>query len=249
MLSDSSTKPGRQSVQVPLVRQAEQLAVVHSSQGRVPSEVVPLTHSVQVLFSNPNPKAQLVQLSAARLQVLQVDEQAAQKKVELVNSVEAQASQVVLLRPKPSLHSRQEPSEALQVRQVVQLAQAAVPSEKVLEGQAAQVRLSGANPAWQVSQVPLVRLQVTQLELQLAQAVVPAKKIPTIHSEQIPLSKPKPSTQDSQTPLVLSQVLQLTLQAWQVALPPGEKVLLTHVSQRLPLIWEPAGQSVHAPEV
>ena len=115
VLSESRVKPGKQSVQVWLVRQAEQLAVVQVSQGRFPSEVVPLRHSVHVLFSNPNPNWQLVQLSAARSQVLQVLEQASHwKLVWLVYSVEAQATQALeLSSPNPLAHWVQKPLVAL----------------------------------------------------------------------------------------------------------------------------------------
>ena len=252
MLSLSKTKLGRQSMQVWLVRQAEQLAVVQASQGRVPSEVVPLRHWVQVLFSKPKPNSQLVQVSAVRLQVLQEEAQASQRKlVRLVNSLEAQATQALeLSRPKPLAHWVQNPLVALHSWQLVHSKQTPVPfTLKVFAAQAVQVVLSGANPAAQVSQEPLMALQVKQLELQFVHTPVPSEKVPAMHSVQVPLSKPKPPLQAEQTPSVLLQALQLVLQASHETFPPGEKVPLTQISQVIPLICDPAAQSRQSPVV
>ena len=174
-----------QARHVSLALQAVQLAVVHTAQGSNPSEIVPLVHWAQVKLLSPKLESQLVQREFSRLQVLQrVVLQSLQRKVVwFVNCDELQATHdPLLLSPKPSAHSVQRPSVALQAWQPVQGAQVPVPLRlKVLEAHAEQMVASGKKPALQVRQLPLAWLQVRQVELQSRQALLPLEKLEVLH--------------------------------------------------------------------
>ena len=159
VLSDWRTKVAGQARQVSLALQAVQLAVVQTAQGKNPSEMLLLVHWEQVKLSSPKLVSQLVQRKSSWLQVLQrVVLQSLQRKVVwLVNWDEAQATHdPLLLSPKPSAHSVQRPSVALQAWQPVQGAQVPVPlALKVLAAHAEQMVPSGKKPELQVRQFPL----------------------------------------------------------------------------------------------